>query len=1420
MDVTRSLLGTLVLLTAFLVASIYFPLLPGAFYFQDDSVHAMAVILGTVFALFFAGLMITQCRENVRDAHFYPVALGFLSMGILDAFHAVSNDAMPGFVWLHSLSVFSGGFFSVLVWSGWRSKMQAHQLHRLVAFLAFAVGGYFLAYPSLFPAVDSRGEFMRRLDYIDLAGGLLLFSTSFYFIRRYWREKDLEDLVFATLYLILGSAAMLFPMSRMWNGEWWLWHMLILLAYGAAIQYTFADHVRLLENMKKEIADRRRAETALVESEARYRVLVEMAPEAITVLDEDLGRFVDANANAEKLFGCDRGELLRHSPFDFYPEAQPDGLPVEMSIRRHRDLALGGKEVVFERIVRDFGGRFVPCEMRLVRLPDANRRLIRASMIDISGRKAAEARIARLTKLYKALSEVNQAIVRMKDESDLFSLVCTAAVNFGGVKMAWVGQELEGMIAPVVVYGSGTEYLEGIVISASGELPEGRGPTGIAFRENRNVVVNDFEKSEMTVPWRERAAGFGLFSSATFPIPRGGRPHAVLTVYNDVRGAFDEEMVNLLDEMVRDISFALDSFDRERERNRAQEALIAGERHFRAYFERAMVGMAATSPDKGWIEVNDALCGMLGYSREELTAMTWAELTHEHDLSRNEALFDQVLTGETDEYEYDKRFVRKDGGLVYVHIAVRAVRRADGLLDYTVAIIEDITARRRAENRDRLRNRALELLARGLPLKEIMDFVVEGVEAENPAMLCSILLIDEKGRRLLTGSAPSLPESYVSALNGLAIGPGVGCCGTAAYTAERVVVDDVGSHPFWENFKGLAMEAGLASCWSEPIIGSSGKVLGTFAIYRRSPGAPGGDDIALIESTANLIGIAIERKHIEEELQLASMVYSNTSEAMMVTDERNRIIAINPAFSQITGYGMSEVSGKDPKMLSSGRHDADFYKIMWSEIRTTGLWQGEIWNRKKNGEIYPEWLTINTILDQDGAIHRHVALFSDITDKVRTDELIWRQANFDLLTGLPNRRMFYDRLEQEIKKAHRAGLLLALLFIDLDRFKEVNDTLGHQVGDVLLVEAASRIVSCVRESDTVSRLGGDEFTVILSELPEADHVEKIAQNIIAKLVEPFVLGNEIAYVSASIGITFYPSDALDVEQLLRNADQAMYVAKNAGRNRFSYFTSALQEKAQSRLRLLNDLRGALAGEQFMLYFQPIVELSSGSIVKAEALLRWNHPERGMVSPMEFIPLAEETGLIVDIGDWVFREAARWASRWNELRPGNFQVSVNESPVQFQSETRDIDAWLDYLNELDLSGQNVVIEITEGLLLNADSHVTDKLIQFRDAGIQVAIDDFGTGYSALSYLKKFDIDYLKIDQTFVRDLATDPSDMALSEAIIMMAHKLGLKVIAEGVETVEQKALLVEAGCDYAQGYLFSKPVPPDEFEMLLRRESA
>jgi diguanylate cyclase (GGDEF)-like protein len=421
---------------------------------------------------------------------------------------------------------------------------------------------------------------------------------------------------------------------------------------------------------------------------------------------------------------------------------------------------------------------------------------------------------------------------------------------------------------------------------------------------------------------------------------------------------------------------------------------------------------------------------------------------------------------------------------------------------------------------------------------------------------------------------------------------------------------------------------------------------------------------------------------------------------------------------------------------------------------------------------------------------------------------------------LPNRVMLQERLSQEIAKAQRNSQKLAVLFIDLDKFKEVNDSLGHAQGDQLLREAARRIRTCVRASDTVARIGGDEFVVLLSELHDGRMASDVAQALNDQLTLPFELEGGEVVVSGSIGISLYPDDAQSGEGLLKNADQAMYLSKTRGRNQFSYFTRALEQAAQRRMQMIAQLRQALILGQFQLHFQPIVDMASGRIHKAEALIRWQHPVLGAVSPVEFIPMAEETGLIVPIGDWVFDEAVRWVKRWRETLHPDFQVSVNKSPVQFQREKGFAGTWADKLQKQGLPGHCVTMEITEGLLIGADSNVQATLKACREAGIEVAIDDFGTGYSSLAYLKRFEIDYVKIDRSFISNLAPDTSDLALTHAIIAMAHALKLKVVAEGVETELQRDLLAQAGCDFAQGYLFSRPMPPGELETLLTARRA
>lgn len=439
----------------------------------------------------------------------------------------------------------------------------------------------------------------------------------------------------------------------------------------------------------------------------------------------------------------------------------------------------------------------------------------------------------------------------------------------------------------------------------------------------------------------------------------------------------------------------------------------------------------------------------------------------------------------------------------------------------------------------------------------------------------------------------------------------------------------------------------------------------------------------------------------------------------------------------------------------------------------------------------------------------------DVTERQNAAQTILRQANFDTLTLLPNRRYFSERLAHEVKLAQRSKLALSVLAVGLDKFKEVNELLGHDGGDALLLQVARRIQDVVRETDVAARLEGDEFAVIIHNLHDLTDVERIAQNVIRRLAEPFEVGGERLQISASIGISVFPTNSKDMEALVKNASQAMFFAKSAGRNRFSHYTFGLQEAAAHRNRLTRDLRRAVDVRQFEVYYQPIVDLGSGLIRKAEALVRWNHDGRGQIMPLEFIPLAEDNGAIIDIGDWVFRQAAKQVKHLRETVHPDFCISINASPVQFRSTRLAPVDWIAVLTDLGLPGSSIVLELTESVLLKAEEFSKHKLRAFREAGFQFAIDDFGTGYSSLAYLKRFDVDYLKIDQSFIKDLATDHSDRVLCEAIIAMAHKLGLKVVAEGVETEAQQALLADAGCDLAQGFLYAKPVSAAELDRTL-----
>lgn len=570
--------------------------------------------------------------------------------------------------------------------------------------------------------------------------------------------------------------------------------------------------------------------------------------------------------------------------------------------------------------------------------------------------------------------------------------------------------------------------------------------------------------------------------------------------------------------------------------------------------------------------------------------------------------------------------------------------------------------------------------------------------------------------------------------------------------------------------------------------------------------------------TGMLTGLVLSQtlhdlRRSRDELKVAARVFEVSSEAMLVTDAAKRIIRINPAFTAITGYSSADVIGQTPHIIKSGLNGKDFYDPFWATLSQEGSWRGEVQNRRKNGEPFTALLSINAIIDQQGAPQGWVGLFSDITKQKETQEIIWKQANIQALTGLPNRHRLSALFLDQITQSNTGPL--AVLLIDLDRFSSVNETLGHATGDDLLRETARRIVASVPTAEAVSHLNSDEFVVLLSRGLAHDEIDAVAHTLLAELARPYQLEGGTAHLSASIGIALYPQDGRDEPSMRMCTNLAMDTAKRLGGNTFHYYSHAMQESVNRRMRLDTDLRLALANQQLAVHYQPIVHLSSSKIQKAEALVRWQHPTLGPISPVEFIPIAEASTLIIKIGDWVFQQAAMLAAQLRAVHDADFQVSVNVSPVQFRLNREGWQHWEEHLVRLKLPGENVTVEITEGLLMESKDEVLNQLLLLRDMGMQVALDDFGTGYSSLAYLQKFDIDYLKIDRAFVQNISPDSSELSLCEAMVVMAHKLGLKVIAEGIETEEQYNMLRNIGCDYGQGFFFSRPIPANDLYALL-----
>jgi len=807
------------------------------------------------------------------------------------------------------------------------------------------------------------------------------------------------------------------------------------------------------------------------------------------------------------------------------------------------------------------------------------------------------------------------------------------------------------------------------------------------------------------------------------------------------------------------------------------------------------------------IHANRRMAEMFRWTLAELVGKEYVELIDPVEREIGRALMHKLLTGKVQTTDVERRYWRSDQSKFWGHLSGRRFVGANNQHLGLVGVLADITDRKRADERQLHHNRILQLLTEKAPLSVVLDTMVRDVEAINPAMLCSVLLLDAEGKHLHHGAAASLPAFYMRALDGVAIGPGVGSCGTAAFTGQRVIVEDLATSPWWAPFLDLARQADLGACWSQPIVSAQGKVLGTFAIYHRQPTSPEPDELVLIEDEARLAALAIEKNAAEARLQLSATVFSHAREGIMITDASSLIIEVNDMFSTITGYSRDEAVGQNPRtLLHSGRQGSEFYAARARALEENGYWSGEVWNRRKNGEVFAEMLTISTVRDAQGAPQNYVALFTDITPMKEHQRQLEHIAHFDALTCLPNRVLLADRLQQALTQSQRRGFSVGVVYLDLDGFKTVNDTHGHGLGDELLVALAQRMKGALRDGDTLARIGGDEFVAVLEDLENMHDTEPVLERLLRAAAAPVVLGDISLQVSASIGVTVYPLDGSEVDLLLRHADQAMYVAKQAGKNRYHLFDVVQDTAVKTQHESLEHIRGALARQEFVLYYQPKVNMRTGEVIGAEALIRWQHPERGLLAPVAFLPIIENDLLSVDVGEWVIAAALQQMLQW-KAQGLEVAVSVNIGARQLQQ-----DDFAQRLTQLlarypGVAPQLLELEILETSALEDMAQVFQAIQACQALGVRFALDDFGTGYSSLTHLRHLPAEVIKIDQSFVRDMLEDADDLAIVTGVIGLAAAFRREVIAEGVETTAHGLQLLALGCAMAQGYGIARPMP-------------
>jgi diguanylate cyclase (GGDEF)-like protein/PAS domain S-box-containing protein len=863
---------------------------------------------------------------------------------------------------------------------------------------------------------------------------------------------------------------------------------------------------------------------------------------------------------------------------------------------------------------------------------------------------------------------------------------------------------------------------------------------------------------------------------------------------------------------------------------RAFEQTRTNEQRFRAVFEQAAVGFLVRDLKSNARLANQKLCEQLGYNAEEFPELHWDKLTHPDDVEFSHAQIEPVTRGEVDSANFEKRYIRKDGSVMWADITI-SLGRAGGELSHSIVVINDVSRRKRAEAQLQGQTRILQWLAAGAPLPQLLEELALFAEQLWPGMRCAIYLADLKANSLRFGASPNFPFDLENQKLDIPIVDhvGIGCTSLAAARNQTIIAADTLLDPLWADIRFVVeRRAWQRACWATPFADMAGVMLGVITLYFDRPQAPAADDNELIRMLTSMAGLVVQRhddaRKLREREEMFRGIFEQAAVGVVLLDVAGDWLEINQLFCDIVGYTHEELQQIRYRQLLAPEGLAQALEIRECLARgDIDNYQAERCYIRKDGTRIWVDITASLVRDEMGGPERQIVVVQDISERKTAEAEIERLALYDYLTDLPNRRLFSDRLKHALASANRSGQFGALLYVDLDNFKQLNDTHGHGAGDELLKMVAQRLQEHLREQDTVARLGGDEFIILLQQVGDSIASASAVTELIARKIQgvfeaAFKLARGLEHtVSASLGITLFPKGGESAEDLLKEADIAMYRVKaNQQRNAIQFYAPEMQVAADLRLALERDLRTALQREQFQLFLQPQSD-AQGAIIGYEALLRWPHPEHGLIPPVTFIPIAEETGLIVPLGEWVIKTAAQYI-RNIDLAGEDLTIAVNVSPRQFR-EANFVERVRTLLWEAGADAGRLILEITEGIVVTDFDATSAKMYELKRLGIRLSIDDFGTGHSSLSYLKRLPIHELKIDRSFVMDLPDDVNDAALVDAILSVAHHLQLNVVAEGVETAAQLTFLIARGCQQFQGYHIGRPHPAGHYLPFLETAS-